>query len=85
MPPHPERRGLQPHNDALPEAEAQEQKAGEGAEEALVPPSDPGPDCLTRGWGSHETGESRGAHTASKCLLSFLSAATYVGKNVSAY
>lgn len=68
--PHSERRSLQPHNDALPEAEAQEQKTNEGAEEAHAPPSDPGPDCLTRGRGSHENGESRGAHTACKYLSS---------------
>ena len=64
--PHSERRSLQPHNDAIPETEAQEQKAPEGAEEAHAPPADPRPDCLSGGWGSHQTGESRGAHTASK-------------------
>ncbi len=65
--PHSERRSLQPHNDALPEAEAQEQKAEEGAEADHAPPSDPGPDCLTRGRGSHEIGESWGAHIACNC------------------
>lgn len=75
MSPHSEGRSLQPHNDALPEAEAQEQEAEEGAEAARAPPSDPGTDCLARGRGSHENGESRGAHTARKYQnISFLSA-----------
>lgn len=57
MPPHSERRSLQPHNAALPEAEAQEPEAEEGGEGDPASPSDPGPDCLTGGRGSYDTDE----------------------------
>lgn len=64
--PHSEGRSIQPHNDALPEAEAQEHEAEEGAEADRAPPPDPGPDCLTGGRVGHKTGQSCRPHTARK-------------------
>lgn len=75
MSPHSEGRRVQPHNDALPEAEAQEHEAEEGGEADRAPPPDPGPDCFARGRGGHKTGQSCRPHTARK---SFSQLSVYV-------
>lgn len=71
VPPHSEGRGLQPHNDAISEAETQEQKTQKGTEGDCAPPSDPGSDRLARGWTSRKVGESQGAHTPSNTVSFF--------------